>query len=322
MAWHIVIGKFTTLENDVRGTSFMVNNVQDKIFPKLSFIHKYNLVLIPGENNIEDARKNKNIVWCHIPEYLMPDDCSIFLADIDIVNNTVGYVVQSDFHKKNLIEAFSLDPQKVFVANNAFNSLPKSKKNKNKMVNFFYAGQAERGLDMLLECIGLIKDKNISLTIHGCECPDCVPKVVSDQRINFVGFTDKETYINNVLNSHILSYPCTFQETACIMAMECLSGGLKIIASDLGALPETTNGYATMMKNFPYKNEDIEKNRKKIIKFFTKEMKKSIKEIRKGKFDPTDQINYINNRFTWENTEKQWIKLDKYLQSLKDPDII
>ena len=147
-------------------------------------------------------------------------------------------------------------------------------------------------------------------------------KEVLDKRINFVGFTDKETYINNLLSSHILSYPCTFQETACIMAMECLSGGVKIISSDLGALPETTNGYAKMMKDFPYKIEEIQKNREKIIKFFTKEMKKSIKEIRKGKFDPTDQISYINNRFTWENTEKQWIEFDKYLQSIEHSDII
>lgn len=317
-----MIGKFVTVENDVRGTSFMVNGVQDRIFPKLSYIHKYNLILIPGTNDLEFAKKNKNVVWCHVPEYRMPDYCSIFLADINVVNNTVAYLVQSEFHKKNLIEAFSLDPKKVFVVNNAFNPLPKKEKNNKKMVNFFYAGQAERGLDMLLECFSLIKDKNISLTIHGCECPECMPEKVLDKRISFVGFTDKETYINNILNSHILSYPCTFQETACIMAMECLSGGVKIVSSDLGALPETTNGYAKIMQDFPYKIEDIIKNRNKIIKFFTKEMKKSIKEIRKGKFDPTEQIEYINNRFTWENTEKQWLELDRYLQYIDHSDII
>jgi glycosyltransferase involved in cell wall biosynthesis len=104
--------------------------------------------------------------------------------------------------------------------------------------------------------------------------------------------------------------------------MEAMSAGLKIITSDLGALPDTTGGYATIMKDFPKDNEGILEKRNEIIKFFTKEMKKSIKEIRKGKFDPTDQINYINNRFTWENTEKQWLNLDKYLQSLTHSDII
>ena len=109
-----------------------------------------------------------------------------------------------------------------------------------------------------------------------------------------------------------MSYPCTFEETACIQVMEAMSAGLKIITSSLGALPDTTGGYATIMQNFPYQDEKIAEKRNEIIKFFTKEMKKSIKEIRKGKFDPTDQINYINNRFTWENIGNNDGRLDVY----------
>jgi glycosyltransferase involved in cell wall biosynthesis len=193
---------------------------------------------------------------------------------------------------------------------------------------------------MLIEAFEKIKDKDISLVVHGCTCEDCLvgccpscnsrwndfPKKIKDKnldkRIKFVGWTDHKEYLENIKKSDIMSYPCTFQETACIQVMEAMSAGLKIITSSLGALPDTTGGYATIMKDFPYENHKILKKRKTIIRFFTKEMKKSIKEIRNEKFDPTDQIEYITNRFSWENVEKQWIEFDKYLQSIEHSDII
>lgn len=319
-----MIGSFVPLETDERGTRFMVENVTEKIFPNLKNIINYNLILLPGENDLEFSKINKNIIWCHVPAYDMPDDISIYFWDDQIRENTVAYIVQSKFHKNNLIENFNLDEDKVFILNNAFTPLNYTKKEKSNHVQFFYAGQFSRGFNTLVKAFKKIKDPDITMVIHGCTCTDCMDKYYGDEddRLRFVGFTDKETYLQNILNSDILAYPCTFQETACIMAMECMSGGLQIISSDIGALPETTNGFATMMKDSPYEHYKIPMEEKRTIKFFTKEMKKAIKIARKGKFDPTDQINYVNNRFTWNNTEKQWIKLDNYLQSLSHTGII
>jgi glycosyltransferase involved in cell wall biosynthesis len=336
-----MIGSFINgVENLGRGTGYMANNVDKYIFPKLKNIHQYNLILLPGYDDIYFAKNNKNIIWCHVPAYEIPDRISIYLADAEIKKNTVAYIVQSEFQKKDLCEEFDLDKNKVFVLNNAFIPMEKNKKQKNNHIQFFCAGQFSRGIDMLVEAFENIKDDNISLILHGCTCNDCLvgccdsctsrwndfPKKINDQnldkRIKIVGWTDHDQYIKNMKESDIMSYPCTFQETACIQVMEAMSAGLKIITSDLGALPDTTGGYATIMKDFPKDNEGVLEKRNEIIKFFTKEMKKSIKEIRKGRFDPTDQINYINNRFTWENTEKQWLNLDKYLQSLTHSDII
>lgn len=319
-----MIGSFTPLETDIRGTSFMVEGVTKRIFPKLKNIIKYNLVLLPGQNDLEFSKINKNIIWCHVPAYDMPDDISIYFWDEQVRENTVAYIVQSEFHKNDLVENFNLDRSKVFILNNAFAPLNYRKKEKRKNVQFFYAGQFTRGFNTLIEAFVNIKDPDISMVVHGCSCQECMDKYYTtrDKRINFVGFTDKDTYFENILNSNILAYPCTFQETACIMAMECMSGGLQIISSDVGALPETTNGFATLMKNSPYEYYKIPMEQEKVIKFFTKEMKKAIKISRKDKFNPEKQIEYVNNKFTWENTEKQWIELDKHLQSITHSDII
>jgi hypothetical protein len=64
----------------------------------------------------------------------------------------------------------------------------------------------------------------------------------------------------------------------------------------------------------PVNNDFLkEKEKEELIKIFIKEMKKSIKEARKGKFNFEEQKKYIDNRFTWENTKQQWIEFDKII---------
>jgi glycosyltransferase involved in cell wall biosynthesis len=44
-----------------------------------------------------------------------------------------------------------------------------------------------------------------------------------------------------------LFYPCVYFETYCISALEAIAAGLKVVATDIGALGETTLGFATLM---------------------------------------------------------------------------
>lgn len=301
---------------DGRGTEYMTSSVAEKFFYKLDNLHKYNWVVLPTmtDQDVELTRTNETIVWIHVPTLYAPMSILQFFYDESLTDNIKAYIVQSEFHKKDIVENFQVDPAKVFVLNNAFDPVGYVEKSTDH-VNFIYTPQVSRGLDILLDAFAQVKDSNISLTVHGCSCDECMfvfgntgyVRGMGDSRIDFVGHTDRDVYIRNLHQANVMVYPCKFEETAGIGIMEALSAGIKVVCTDLGALPETTMGFAKLVKGYPREIYKQRTTRKKYVKVFRKEIKKAIRQIRKNRFDPTLQVKTINDRFSWESIEKQWI---------------
>jgi glycosyltransferase involved in cell wall biosynthesis len=314
---------FSLSENgEERGTGYMIRNVCEKILSDTKNLNNFNWIVMPNNNDFSLAQRSKNIIWCHLPSYDIPEDLSIFLWDISVRNNTKAYVVQSQWHKEDLVENFDLDPEKVFVLNNAITPLNNYKKSKDK-IRMIYASQVERGLDLLLESMSLVKDQNIELTVHSCGCDECVFGInaiinrYGEKRIRYVGFTNKETYYKNLEESHIMPYPCTFEETGCISVMEAMSSGNKIITTNLGVLPELTKNFATIIHKVARYDHPFEgKKRKRFVKNFAKEINKEIKNIKNDRFDPSEQVSYVNKFYGWETVKNQWLEFDNKLANV------
>jgi len=301
---------------DGRGTEYMSSKISTEIFSELKNLHKYNWVLLPGasEEDFELSKTNKTIIWLHVPSYNAPSFITKYFTNKDVLSNTVAYIVQSNFHKKDVIENYGLDPKMVFVLNNTFEPIEYIEKPK-KHVNFIYVSQVSRGLDILSKAFSKINDPDVSLTVHGCTCEDCTEgmAISEDPRIRLAGHTSKKQYEKNLQRANILAYPSRFEETAGIAIMEAMSAGVKVVTFDLGALPETTLGFATIISGFPKEFKLQEKVKEQYTKKIYKEMKKAIKEVRKGSFNPQNQIASVKQAYGWETVRQQWIDLNSIL---------
>ena len=130
-----------------------------------------------------------------------------------------------------------------------------------------YHTTPHRGLDILLSVFfqlcdefnhqniagspKIVLDVYSSFSIYGWPERDEVFMELFDQcrnhsACNYHGAVPNDQIRAALKQSHIFAYPSTWPETSCISAIEALSAGLDIVTSSLGALPETTNGFATI----------------------------------------------------------------------------
>ena len=62
--------------------------------------------------------------------------------------------------------------------------------------------------------------------------------------INYKGYANNEEVRQALMKSHILAYPCIFEETSCLAAIEAMAAGCKVVTTNYGALPETCGRFA------------------------------------------------------------------------------
>ena len=107
----------------------------------------------------------------------------------------------------------------------------------------------------------------------------------------------------------MLAYPNTYQETCCIAAMEAMASGCKIVTSALGALPETTAGFATLVSQVETKES--------IKEHFTQaclgELEAVFTDPDRVESSLREQVDYANREYNWGYRAQLWVN---WLESL------
>jgi glycosyltransferase involved in cell wall biosynthesis len=103
----------------------------------------------------------------------------------------------------------------------------------------------------------------------------------------------------------ILAYPCTFPETGCIAALEAMAGGCAVVASDLGALAETTAGHALLVEP----GEDWSSFGARYLTALDLVMASILSPP--GIARLWDQVRFVNDTATWSKRADEWLAFFK-----------
>ena len=187
-----------------------------------------------------------------------------------------GYIFVSNWQREKFCSVFSLKKNKTFIIKNAISpliynlfdkkeSISQSKKQEDTI---FYSSTPFRGLDILIDVFPSIKIKlpNVKLKVFSCLKTYQVDnkddnyhylykKCDEMNGVEYIGSLSQSELAPNLKKASILAYPNSFEETSCISVMEALASGCGVVTSELGALPETCSGFASLVKGNPGSDE-------------------------------------------------------------------
>ncbi len=160
----------------------------------------------------------------------------------------------------------------------------------------------------------LLKDENIELDVYSsCDLygsefaknNDETWKKLYEQakslpNVNYIGNRPNDFILNKLTNYHMFAYPCIWEETSCISAIECMSAGLYTITTNYGALFETC-------ADFPvYINYD--KDYKKLAYKFAYAIKHLMCQLHRDYAQDHLKLqqDYMKRFYSWHNRKTQW----------------
>lgn len=235
-------------------------------------------------------------------------------TDRNFTDTVEKFVFVSHWQFNQFQKYYGVPGIKSEVIQNAHLGVDVRKRQNTSIVKLCYTSTPWRGLDILLKAWDLLRPKNCELhifsgtKIYGKDFYDSqdalYQKLYEDcqqlEGVVYRGNVDNEQLRKELPDFDILAYPNTFEETSCIAVIEALAAGLRVVTSNLGALPETTEGWARM---YPYvHNKDYH------AKVFADILSQEIEKIRDGALNDylTQQATHYNQKWHWDARERDW----------------
>lgn len=180
-----------------------------------------------------------------------------------------------------------------------------------------YTSTPFRGLDVLLQLFPAIR----------ADWPDVTLRVYSSMRvyqmnqaedeghyghlyrrcrampgIEYVGSLPQPELAEQLAEALLLAYPNHFPETSCISVMEAMACGCQVITSDLGALRETTSGFARLVP--------VDSDWKRYATAFVGQVSEALHtaNLQRTSLEKqlARQVAYINAECTWQCRATEW----------------
>jgi len=203
------------------------------------------------------------ILWCHhasdqaaVHALMTPAEKASFQ----------GYAMVSQWQASGYMQLYNLPTEQIRILRNAASPMIQAAIPKDPWYvrgtppTLAYTSTPFRGLDILLMAFPMIRSivpearlrVYSSMGIYGqTDAEDQFKALYALARVlpgvEYVGPLPQAQLADALTEIDYLAYPSTFAETSCIAVIEAMSAGAHVISTGLGALPETTSGFATIV---------------------------------------------------------------------------
>jgi glycosyltransferase involved in cell wall biosynthesis len=207
---------------------------------------------------------------------------------------------------------FGIPENKSLVIKNAIDEF--SVNIKPKKIKLIYTSTPWRGLEILLECFQRLNRDDVELDvfsstlIYGADFDRSTRHQYSElfdraknmKNVNYRGFASNEDVRIALQNAHIFAYPCIWEETSCMSAIEAGMSGLNLVTTNLGALYETCGSWARFVS--------YDSNRTNLIAKYTHALNKTIDQFweKENQVKLLEQSKYFTQFYGWNSRINEW----------------
>jgi glycosyltransferase involved in cell wall biosynthesis len=234
-----------------------------------------------------------------------------------------GFAMVSQWQRDDFLQAFGIKPARTSVMRNAIppafvNQFAESiLPQKTWPPILAYTSTPFRGLELLLDVFPRIRERVpgtrlqvfSSMQVYQMSRADdeahfgrLYQRCKEIEDVEYIGSISQPELARALRHVTMLAYPNIFPETSCIAVMEAMASGCRVVTSALGALPETTAGFARLIPLAPTKDVYLAQFVEQVVEVLGEcgqrgnECEQFLQR----------QMAYVNSNATWEIRAGQW----------------
>jgi len=256
-----IFGSFLDIENK-KDNQMMLEGIQyidNSYFSDfcLEYIVDY-LIISRQLGNLIYYKNIKNVyLWVH--DVLPNGDCRFIQIHKEKFKNVIAI---SEWQKSNMLKYTGIKEESIYVSRNAIHPKRFLKEIEKTPFRFIYTSDPNRGLDNFIEMIPWIKEKYPQSTfyIFGKK------EQITDEILLFINENDyiylsprisQDQLSIELKKSDIWLYPCSFDETYCISAVEAMASGCLVASIKIAALTEIIHDRGIMVEKGENSNREL-----------------------------------------------------------------
>jgi hypothetical protein len=246
-------------QTPLAGTEIMIAGLRQRMGAELDRISLQ--VNYPGRDQADDRPQ---VVWMH---HDVNQRWVQWCNDKRLVDTVACFVFVSYWQRERYLNAFGLPPERCFVLRHGLDLNPERRRwETGPILRCAYTSTPFRGLSVLLDAWERLSPGNAELHIWSSmrlyreddgPYEHLYARAESLRGVTYHGLAPNTELRAALRSMHFFAYPCTFAETACLAAIEAMAAGCRLIVPSLGALPETTAGYARIYPSSDRAEADV-----------------------------------------------------------------